>query len=78
MNILLDFFELSLSYIRDAVRTVDTLCKTLHGLCTGSIGEKLELVEIFLGLGLILLGVISPTRTAVSAFTSEITNSFIL
>ena len=30
------------------------LCESLHGYGTGGIGEKLQLVEIFLGLGLVL------------------------
>lgn len=78
VDILLDFLEFTLSHIGDSTRSTHTLRKALHGDSTGCVGEKFQFVEIFLGLCLILLGVISPTKTAVSAFTSEITNSFIL
>ena len=54
LDILSDFLQLTLSHVGGLVRSHHLLRKSLHGDGTCGIGKKLQLVEIFLGLGLVL------------------------
>ena len=55
LDVLLDFLQLTLTHVRGLVGSHHLLGESLHGDGTGGIGEKFQLVEIFLGLGLVLL-----------------------
>ena len=50
------FLELAFSHIRDAAGTAHPLGVALHGDSSCRVGQKLQLVEVFLGLGFVLLG----------------------
>ena len=55
LDIVLDLLQFSTADIGGLTRTAHLLGKALHGHSTGRIGQKLQFVEIFLGLGFVLL-----------------------
>ena len=55
LDILFDLFEFAFSDISHLTRPLDFLGEALHGGSSSCIGKEFQLVEIFFGLGLVLL-----------------------
>ena len=55
LDVLLDFFELTLADIGHLTGTLNFLRETLHSYSTSGIGQKFQLVEVFFCLGFVLL-----------------------
>ena len=55
LNVLFDFLELSLSYIGGLIGSDNLLRESLDGYSSCRIGKKFQLVEVFFGLGFVLL-----------------------
>ena len=53
-NILFDFLEFALSYVRNPTGCVESLCESAHGNSSCRIGQELQFVEILPRLFLVL------------------------
>ena len=55
LDVLLDFLQLALAYVGDLAGGRHALGEPLHGDGSRRVGQELQLVQVFLGLGLVLL-----------------------